>query len=661
LILLASLASTGSATLTDTEVESRLDTSMDQLAGLFQQVMRQQDYMEERLRSSGYSGIKKVRVKNTGTRSYYTTSHANQETVQSMRDHAGHARKVGMGEVVAVMNGIQFRTGNNDFYLNRPHRTSQGYHDVEPIELPPVPNSVVQLAPNVTAQIAEMKKYFEAYAKKDKDIKSDYDEFFYTVLCYLEGHWAPSNERDGRQETDEVRFAAATGRDSDEYVPYRPKKMIRLNGVVPEFARWNHRIVCAPTKKPPGINLLFVGGRLFDEQFMDLREDLSVRIANHITIEDHKQSRRARFVVNDSEHSGTCTSHYCTIDSMMYRIPGKNNYPARFNDAVFGEEAFIDKNHQNLANTARYHRFYKSNQVDQVNQNIRLRSYHDANLYYAETTHHEVASAEVAGEGEAKRWTYAIPLEMIVLTPLSTWNPYNLLYHDANTDSAGYEAVNAGNRNGGLGTDTAYDGIRDDLFFQTPAEFFETGEFSPSSDDTTPDGVIGVLDQSDNVQRVVASGIRTFLPSISGVGNIRTRYPIAPLHIEGNQIYMETEALTEVTMNMQTHADMFVEAPVLTESYNPFEELSFWTGMNARGTHRHHMTLTRQLVDDLKADPNMVHTIVMTDSGATHEHGLDIKYDASTTNGWVILTCDNEACENDTCCFDKHPNYLTEA
>ena len=56
--------------------------------------------------------------------------------------------------------------------------------------------------------------------------------------------------------------------------------------------------------------------------------------------------------------------------------------------------------------------------------------------------------------------------------------------------------------------------------------------------DTVP-GSVGVLDRWGNVRAVTASGIRIFLPEILDVGNVRTRFPIFPVHAEGNTAFKD--------------------------------------------------------------------------------------------------------------------------
>ena len=49
-----------------------------------------------------------------------------------------------MGEFVAVLNGVEFRTRHNDYPLVMPSTTSCGYHVTENIPFPQVPPEVLQ-------------------------------------------------------------------------------------------------------------------------------------------------------------------------------------------------------------------------------------------------------------------------------------------------------------------------------------------------------------------------------------------------------------------------------------------------------------------------------------------------------------------------------------
>ncbi len=202
----------------------------------------------------------------------------------------------------------------------------------------------------------------------------------------------------------------------------------------------------------------------------------------------------------------------------------------------------------------------------------------------AKTTQERVPSLSVndcAGDEKKQvcnkytsRWSYAIPLELVWLTPLRTWNPYNLQYHGDNKKVPGWEEVTAGGRNGGFTPETAFNGTRHNVFFITPAEFF--GEGKPESDPAdTAKGIVGVLDGDGNVHKVAPSGHRIFFPEIKGVpGLIRQRYPIAPLFNDGSQIYKEVEALKDIVMKMQTYQNMLTELPNIGIREQPEPEIS---------------------------------------------------------------------------------------
>ena len=92
------------------------------------------------------------------------------------------------------------------------------------------------------------------------------------------------------------------------------------------------------------------------------------------------------------------------------------------------------------------------------------------------------------------RYTYAVPLEIIWLTPLSKWNPYNLYMHEYRHRSD----VSKNGRNGGFDNTHAYNGTSLNAYYLTPAEFFHPGEVNRDPADTARD-TVGVLDQQGNV------------------------------------------------------------------------------------------------------------------------------------------------------------------
>ena len=133
------------------------------------------------------------------------------------------------------------------------------------------------------------------------------------------------------------------------------------------------------------------------------------------------------------------------------------------------------------------------------------------------------------GKGKRKTCTkyeqkvsYAIPLEIIYMTPLNGWNPYNLKYKGQQRSDLG-KTVTANGRNGGKTKEKAYDGLNSRIYYVTPNEFFAGTETHVDAADTTK-GSVGVLDPRNEVRMVRASGTRIFLPNINGVGILRQRY-----------------------------------------------------------------------------------------------------------------------------------------
>ena len=158
---------------------------------LSRQVMLQQLFAEERIRSDADSGIKQVRHGVEGTRNYYGNTHTSIGRTLAIHDHSNNIRTVGLGEFVAVLNGVEFRTRHNDYRLFMPNTTSDQWHDVEPIPFPDVPPEVTSLEPD--DQVAEMQEWFKAWQTQNHT-QRDYRKYFKPVLCYMEGTWTTETE-----------------------------------------------------------------------------------------------------------------------------------------------------------------------------------------------------------------------------------------------------------------------------------------------------------------------------------------------------------------------------------------------------------------------------------------------------------------------------------
>ena len=176
----------------DKKLAAEMESFRKILGALSRQVMLQQMFVEERIRSDGDSGVKQVRLGNEGTRNYFSDTHGNSRRLMSIHEHANNIRTVGLGEFIGVLNGVEFRTRHNDYRLYMAHRTSKDYHATEPIPFPDVPPEVKNKA-TVDEQIVEMREWFKAWKTQNHTVR-DYRKYFRPVLCYLEGSWTTATK-----------------------------------------------------------------------------------------------------------------------------------------------------------------------------------------------------------------------------------------------------------------------------------------------------------------------------------------------------------------------------------------------------------------------------------------------------------------------------------
>ena len=172
------------------EGDDRLGAIEENLKMVTRQMMLQQFAAEESTRSNGYSGIKQTRTDRGGLKSYFSSS-VTGRSMMRIHDHANNIRTVGMGEFIAIMNGVEFRTRHNDYRLKQAHSTDTKIHATEDIPFPDVPEAVLN-AGDVDAQIEEMRKWFKAWKDSDDSVR-DYKKHFKPVMCYLEGAWMRSS------------------------------------------------------------------------------------------------------------------------------------------------------------------------------------------------------------------------------------------------------------------------------------------------------------------------------------------------------------------------------------------------------------------------------------------------------------------------------------
>ena len=465
------------------------------------QLMLQQFFTEERVRSEGNSGIKNIRNQRTGRKNYFSESHSG-HSVAASHDHANNIRTVGMGEFVGVLNGVEFRTRHNDYRLYMPHRTSKDWHKIENIPFPDVPPEVKKHK-HVNDQIKEMREWFKAWRDQDHSVR-DYRKYFKPVLCYLEGTWTNTGSKidepfhsdrhflDAKSWFDlqeKFRFTSYTGtKNRLENLAFLPTTIVGLvNGTTPVFAQWNYRILCHPLSKDVPTGKF----RLVD--------DVANRMRYKRSHYQYLHSRAARFTLNDDGNDRP-VSGKTFLDELMEEIPGKDNYAGNLTEAGYEDtDRVMELDGTTVKNVARYHRVYRVMRKDAMGLQLIRRGFSDGSCFFAMTNQHRVTGLSVTNprkcrgwgknrkcERITQKWSYAVPLEVIYLTPLHKWNPYNLKYKGEARSPSGRE-VTKDRRYGQCDSDKkrAYNGTNSVTYFRTPIEFYSGREVNGDAADTS--------------------------------------------------------------------------------------------------------------------------------------------------------------------------------
>ncbi|XP_057313041.1 uncharacterized protein LOC130654470 [Hydractinia symbiolongicarpus] len=641
------------------EADDKITKIAKSIGALGRQIMLQKFYAEQRTRSDGDSGLKVVRIRRQGNKNYHSESH-NGFSIASIHDHANNIRTVGMGEIEAVLNGVQFRTRHNDYRLFMPSRNETTYHKTEEIPFPDVPPSV-QKQVDLNAATAEMREYFRAWRDQNTTHRN-YEPYFKSVLCYLEGGWTQSSSggsidepfksdrhfvdaKSWQELQQKNMFTDYTGSKSRlENLALLPTTIMGFyNDTIPIFAQFNYRIACHPTKK------------LLPTDRMRPVDDLASRFMTNSNVWRYVNSRQARFQVN-MENSSVFNDQrtYNTrtfLDELMEEIPGKDNYVGNLTDEGFESEVLnVDGTRKNAAF---YHRWFSVKQRDAMGVSTLKRGYSDNFMFAAMTSNKKVAPMSITKCKKpwdkrtcytlTQRWTYAIPLEIIYLTPLSKWNPYNFQYRGkANTVDG--KKVNINGRYGGCVTGKEYDGVNSRIYYLTPTEFFSGQTVGQDTADTTRRGDVCVLDRNGQPKKVRASGTRIFLPDIKDVGILRQRYPIMPIHGEGSSVWKEFSALRDIVMDP---AKSNMKWTSVSEDSGDITLRLKFSEKSGVTPHRHEVRLSKNEVIQLKGGFVLERT---SNTRESHTHTLKIRYKNAK---YEYYNCDGKYR-----CWDLHPRTL---
>ncbi len=499
------------------------------------------EYQAEVNRAAGPSGVLTSRQ--------YDRQYANDIGFSplNIHNHSNYYNLVGMAEFSAMVNGYYLRTRHNDYRLERAAGEGSNFLATNNISYPAVPSDVTG---DLSNQIEVIKKYLQVLAQKaDTSTVADAESAFKYAVSYLEAWFEPISGDEIRDTFFSERHQINTNslRDlinKDQYytygghknqfenIPHLPVfvKDIDENGD-PVFVILKYRICTkdfrrvfhAPSPWPVS-SVLFKEDRNLDEVGRNLPRS--------------HEKYRIRPALNYSSKYRYDNNYMTLTDWIMrttFGLDGEGStvheeYTDYNNDTVlerpFGAEGV-------RLNSSRYHRLYKYSDSDAANRRTSYRTFSDSNLFVSMNTRPEVF-AKKYGDKEY-RFSYAIPLELHVLTFLPNWNPLGAI----NAQAEGIEMSELQGK--GDSQDNPLDGYhKNHFFYRTPVELFqnETGDVADTGNDPK-----WVKCQDGTVNQFAASGHKIFLPEIQGVNNgesIRTRYPVYPVRQE-NDIFKRIE------------------------------------------------------------------------------------------------------------------------
>lgn len=154
-----------------------------------------------------------------------------------------------------------------------------------------------------------------------------------------------------------------------------------------------------------------------------------------------KFSRHARFMttpagVEPTEENFTrsyLSDNMTLVDEMMAKVWGFDGRNGYLEESIPVTESLYQRTFEpgttTRLNAAMYNRMH-SFERGAANQNNAMRGYHDSGLYVAKTTNPVVMGYpfKVAGseQKEYHRYSWALPMEVLIMGPVREWNPYNL-------------------------------------------------------------------------------------------------------------------------------------------------------------------------------------------------------------------------------------------
>lgn len=496
--------------------------------------------LAEVLRAGGQSGLLAVRQYQYGGVAPWDRPITVGYSAANMHDHANIARTCGLAELAMIVNGWYFRTRHNDYPDVQPAQTGHGFLAVRELPLPSVPASISG-AGSVTQQINAMRDLIRRAATAD--LTSAEAQHFRWDLAYAEVWWEVMSV----SELVDDAFFSPRHQADDGSARTLLNTIQAVNATGAKLAAENNPLLpIAVREVRKGATVAVLRYRILTQTVGTLADRSVASMVEHVddpvtrlrfgasgtplTTAQLQATRRARYRLK-------------TPDTLMQMVPGLDGAGAVLRESYLDQGVLKMIRGYGTAdplNAAYYSRLASLPGIDASGRTNFRRGFNDPTLWSALTSHPGVVGYE--RDGETYRASWAIPLELLLRTPLETWNPYGIPLQE---DATGQPAVT------GDGIETKpYDGYHPrSRYYLTPIELFAGAEVAADPADTSG-GTVYVRDAGGTTRAVKASGMRIILPPVDdgsgGTVSLRTRYPVYPVYHEGSPTFVELAARLEL-------------------------------------------------------------------------------------------------------------------
>jgi len=434
-------------------------------------------------------------------------------------NHSNYKYLCGMSERQGMANGYPYGSRHTDYNLNTP--VAGNYLATERVTFPTVPASVTG---TVAQQVTEMQNYFQALVDKDHSVY-DYRTHFTWVLS-VEEVWpevfaetledtfdsdrhtvdaSSIQEQTWKHWRDEQGGIMGRGENINVWpiVPF-----VTSETGTPELATIKNRVTC------------HVVGNLGDYHFDDLlspRADLyGERRAGSVPPAVGSDKLRHRVNTYSGSSTATVRSIPGLLDELMTKCYGieaagtlTETYYDKTSDADFN---VFDWGTTNNMNAAKFSRFVGIGIPNASGRTDRRRGFNDSNFFAALTNNPNVIG--VSDGVRQHRYSWGLPMELVMLNPLMSWNPHGVPLKADPTEGGTLDGLTAG---------TAYSGYREDIYhYLTPDEFYNGTDPEDPADTSS---ARWVKDSGGTSRLCRTAGPWMVLPPIDNVtSRVRGRY-----------------------------------------------------------------------------------------------------------------------------------------